>query len=327
MRRHDRPVLGPGGPRGGPRSGLRGGLPEPEGNRPDERRARTLFVVLLLVSFIVITLDARSRDDSPVDPLRTAAGAVFGPLETAAATVSRPLASLTDYFGDVRDLRGTNERLQDENDRLRSRLRAGEFVRHRALGLDRLLQVGRQRDERLVPAQVTAMSGGQTFSRTVTIDAGRRDGVRPDMTVLNGDGLVGRVIEATSGSATVLLIVDPDSVVGGRVGTSMELGFISGEGDVGEQARLRMELVDRVANPGHGDTVVTWGSKGGAPYVAGVPIGSVRQVITSPRELSKTVIVQPYVDFSALDMVGVVVDADGPRKARVRASAPPGGRR
>jgi rod shape-determining protein MreC len=172
----------------------------------------------------------------------------------------------------------------------------------------------------VVPAQVTAMGGGQTFSRTVTIDAGRSDGVRPDMTVLNPQGLVGRVIEASSTSATVLLVIDPDSVVGGRLGSSMELGFIRGEGDIGEQGRLRMELVDRVTSPKTGDSIVTWGSRNGAPYVAGVPIGSVEKVITSPRELSKTVVVRPYVDFSSLDVVGVVVDANRPGD-RTRADA------
>jgi len=55
--------------------------------------------------------------------------------------------------------------------------------------------------------------------------------------------------------------------------------------------------------------VVTWGSQGGGPYVPGVPIGSVRKVYSSPLEQAKRAIVEPYVDFSALDVVGVVVDA------------------
>lgn len=288
------------------------------------RRARTTLVILLLASFIIITLDARRTADSPVDAMRTGAGAVFGPLETVAATLMSPVTGVVDYVGNVRDLRTANDELQRENDRLRSRLRAADFVRNRSAALDRLLDVGRRDDQRLVPAQVTAMGGGQTFSRTVTIDAGRDDGVRPDMTVLNGEGLVGRVIDASPRAATVLLIIDPDSVVGGRLGESMELGFISGEGDIGDAGRLRMQLVDRVADPGVGDDVVTWGSRNGAPYVAGVPIGSVTQVLTSPRELSKTVVIEPFVDFSSLDVVGVVTSA---RRPTDRADAAEGVRR
>jgi rod shape-determining protein MreC len=319
MRRDDRPILGPGGFRGGPD-------PLDDRERRD-RRARTVLIVLLLASFIVITLDARRPDDSPVEPLRVVAGAVFGPLENGAATMMSPVTRVTDYFGDVERLHATNNELRQENELLRSRLRTAGFARQHQGELDQLLTLGRQRDDQVVPAQVTAMGGGQTFSRTVTIDAGRSDGVRPDMTVLNPQGLVGRVIEASGTSATVLLAIDPDSVVGGRLGSSMELGFIRGEGDIGEQGRLRMELVDRITNPKVGDSIVTWGSRNGAPYVAGVPIGSVEKVITSPRELSKTVVVRPYVDFSSLDVVGVVVDSHRPGdRARADAGHARGGR-
>jgi rod shape-determining protein MreC len=314
MRRGSGPPRRPESPHGGP---------EPEDQRRGERRARTTLVVLLLAAFIVITLDAHRPEPSPVDPLRAAAGEVFGPLETGAAAVTSPLTDVTDYFGDVAALQRANERLRDQNDRMRSRLRTADFARQRDAELDRLLDLGRQRDDRVVPAQVTAMGGGQTFSRTVTIDAGRSDGVRPDMTVLNAQGLVGRVIAASDTTATVLLVIDPDSVVGGRLARSLELGFISGEGDVGEAGRLRMQLLDRLSNPRIGDDVVTWGSEGGAPYFAGVPIGAVERVVTSPRELSKTVVLDPFVDFSSLDVVGVVVNRER-RGARTDAS---GGRR
>jgi rod shape-determining protein MreC len=286
-----------------------------------DRRARTVLVLLLLASFAVITLDAQRADDTPVDAMRTAAGAVFGPLETAAATVATPVTGVTGYFGDVADLRAQNRRLEARSERLRSRLRTTEFVRNRRAQVDRLLATARGQDRQVVAAQVTALGGAQSFSRTVTIDAGRRDGVRPDMTVLNGDGLVGRVVAASPTTATVLLVIDPDSVVGGRVGRNMELGFVSGEGDIGDRGRMRMQLVDRVADPARGDTVLTWGSRNGAPYVAGVPIGSVTEVLTSPRELSKTVVIEPYVDFSSLDVVGVVVGHD----ARDRVEASRGG--
>jgi rod shape-determining protein MreC len=323
MRRDDRPTLGPGGVRGGP-----GG---PGDRPPNNRRARTVLVLLLLASFVLITLDARRPDASPVEPLRSAASAVFGPLESAAATVLGPVTGVSGYFGDLERLRAENAQLRRQNDRLLSRLRTRPYVQNRGTEMARLLAAARRQHRRVVPAQVVAVGGAQTFSHTVTIDAGREDGVLPDMTVLNGDGLVGRVLTASASTASVLLVIDPDSVVGGRLGGSMELGFISGGGDIADAGRLRLELVDRLARTGPGDTVVTWGSRGGVPYVPGVPIGSVTRVLTSPRELAKTVLIDPYVNFSALERVGVVVDAgrgahdkvgptDGPRGG-VRLSA------
>jgi rod shape-determining protein MreC len=43
------------------------------------------------------------------------------------------------------------------------------------------------------------------------------------------------------------------------------------------------------------------------PYVAGIPIGTVASVYSTPRNLAKRAVLTPYVDFSALDVVGVVV--------------------
>jgi rod shape-determining protein MreC len=154
------------------------------------------------------------------------------------------------------------------------------------------------------------MGPAQSFSQTVTIDAGTSSGIHEDMTVLNNDGLVGRVIRADRSTATVLLLVDRDSVVGGRLGSSLEIGFLQGRGVVGDDGRLDLDLVDRAATPGHGDALLTWGSRNGAPYVPGVPIGRVVSVSSSPRDLSKHAVIDPFVDFSALDVVGVVVDAD-----------------
>ena len=150
----------------------------------------------------------------------------------------------------------------------------------------------------------------QSFSRTVTIDAGTSSGIRQDMTVLNNDGLVGRVISATRSTANVLLVLDTESVVGGRLGSNMEIGFLRGRGVTGDRGRLDLDLVDHSVTPAKGDVVVTWGSQNGKPYVAGIPIGKVESVYSTPRELAKHAVIDPYVDFTSLDVVGVVV----PRK-------------
>jgi rod shape-determining protein MreC len=141
----------------------------------------------------------------------------------------------------------------------------------------------------------------------VTIDAGSRAGVSPDQTVLNDDGLVGRVLRVTPTTATVLLVVDTQSVVGGRVGASMQVGFLHGEGGLGDHGSLDLQLVDASQAPAQGDTIVTWGSHDGAPYVSGVPIGRVTAVYASLRESTQRAVIKPFVDFAALDLVGVVV--------------------
>jgi rod shape-determining protein MreC len=275
-----------------------------------QRPSRGVLVLLLLASFTFITLDARGGDDSPVDPLRSVVGNVFGPAEEVAATVVRPFRTVPDFFTTNGTLRAEVEELEAENAALRGQLSTSDVARNRAAELDGLLRSAGDTGYALVPARVIAHGPAQSFSRTVTIDAGTSSGVHADMTVLNNRGLVGRVIRADRSTATVLLIVDRESVVGGRLGSNMEVGFLRGRGELGETGRLDLDLVDNAVTPAQDDVLVTWGSENGAPYVAGIPIGRVTSVFSSPRQLSKRAVIEPFADFSALDLVGVVVRAD-----------------
>lgn len=273
------------------------------------RPSRTVVTLLLLACFAVITLDLRGGSSSPVEPVRSAAGNVFGPVEEATAAVARPFRAVPGFLRRTGSLRADVARLEADNSALRARLATTIIDSNRAAELDGLLATSRRTGYALVPARVVAFGPAQAFSHTVTIDAGTSSGVHPDMTVVNNDGLVGRVILADRGTATVLLIVDSDSVVGGRLGSSMEVGFLRGRGAAGEQGRLDLDLVDDSVTPATNDLVVTWGSRNGAPYVSGVPIGRVLSVYSSPRQLSKQAVIAPLVDFTSLDLVGVVVEA------------------
>ncbi len=280
------------------------GLVRSAGMPREIRRRRTILVLVILASFTLIVLDARRSAGSPVEPLRHAAAAVFGPLESGATSARQPVDNLRDRFAEVDRLKAENEKLKADNEKLTSDLRTTDYARNRAAELDRLLKVAPKYT--VTPARVIGIGSGQSFNHTVTIDAGTADGVRPDMTVLNGDGLVGRVVRTTEATATVLLIGDRNSTVGGRLNTTLALGFVSGRGEVGSSASLDYKLVDLKARPKAGDRIVTWGSSGNAPYVPGVPIGTVTSVTAVQGALGSTALVKPFVDPSRIDTVGVV---------------------
>jgi len=279
------------------------GLVRSAGLPREIRRRRTVLVLVILASFTLIVLDARRSAGSPVEPLRYAAAAVFGPLESGAASARQPVDNLRDRFAEVDRLKAENEKLKADNEKLTNDLRTTDYARNRAAELDRLLKVAPAYT--VTPARVIGIGSAQSFNHTVTIDAGTADGVRPDMTVLNGDGLVGRVVRTTEGTATVLLIGDRNSTVGGRLSSTMALGFVSGRGEVA--GTLDYKLVDLRARPKVGDRIVTWGSKGNVPYVPGVPIGTVTSVTPNEGTLGSTATVKSFVDPSRIDLVGVVI--------------------
>jgi rod shape-determining protein MreC len=274
--------------------------------------SRAVVGLLVAASLTVITVDAASGEDSPIDPARAVVGNVIGPVETSTATAVRPFRETFEYFSSNDDLRADVARLSAQNSRLRSEAQQVPLDRNRLAELDGLTTTANQTGYALVAARVVGMGPMQSFSRTVTIDAGTSSGIRPDMTVLNNDGLVGRVLSTTRTTANVLLVLDTDSVVGGRLGSNMEIGFLRGRGVTDDRGRLDLDLVDHSVTPAQGDVVVTWGSQNGVPYVAGIPIGKVESVYSTPRELAKHAVIDPFVDFTSLDVVGVVV----PRKTQ-----------
>ena len=279
-----------------------------------DRRGSSRFVVgsMLVASLAVITVDAAGGDSSAIDPARRAVAGVMGPIESGTADAVRPFQATLDYLSSNNKLRADVARLSAQNSQLRSQAEQVPLDRNRLAELDGLTHTANQTGYALVAARVIGMGPMQSFSRTVTIDAGTSSGVRRNMTVLNTDGLVGRVIRASSTTADVLLIVDTDSVVGGRLGSNNEIGFLRGRGGTTQRGRLDLDTVDNSVVPAKGDVVVTWGSQNGVPYVAGIPIGSVETVYTNPRELARHAVIDPYVDFTSLDVVGVVV----PRNTR-----------
>ena len=271
----------------------------------DTRESRLLLVLLIAIAFALITVDIRGGEDSPVDGARQAAAAVFGPVEDGVATVVDPVGDAVSAVRDSGDRHDRLATLEKENAALKARLGSDDRNRSRLGQLDKMLKSAGAGRYGIKGAEVIAIGAAQGFSWTVTIDIGADDGVKRDMTVLNGDGLVGRVTTVGPGTSTVLLANDPDFTVGTRMEGSDELGFASGQGD----RPLRVQLLNGKAKVRKGDRLVTFGSQADKPFVPGVPVGFVSRVDPSGGDLTRTIYVTPFVGFTKLDIVGVVVEA------------------
>ncbi|MFI1809812.1 rod shape-determining protein MreC [Streptomyces sp. NPDC020422] len=271
----------------------------------DTRESRLLLVLLIAIAFALITVDIRGGQESPVDGARQAAAAVFGPVENGVASAVDPIGNA---IGAVRDSGERHNRiaaLEQENAALKAKLGSDDRNRNRLRELDAMLKTAGAGQYGIKGAEVIAIGAAQGFSWTVTIDVGARDGIRRDMTVLNGSGLVGRVTTVGPSTSTVLLANDPDFTVGTRMEKTDELGFATGQGD----RPLLVQLLNGKAKVKPGDRLVTFGSQADKPFVPGVPVGEVVRVDPAGGGLTRNIYVRPYVGFTKLDIVGVVVQA------------------
>lgn len=265
-------------------------------------RQRLALLVLVLVSISFIAADVHADSASPLSSLRSGVGSVLGPVQRVAGSIFAPVVGGVRSLGSLSSDHRRAKQLAADNARLRGQLRAAELDRDRSRQLAGLDLLAGRGGYTVVPAHVIALGPRPGFDWTATIDAGSRDGVRVDQTVVTGAGLVGRIKLVSPYTATVLLAIDTSSAVGSRLESSGQLGITTGNG----QRPMRLRLLDPQANVRIGDRLVT-GPYGVSSYAAGVPIGQVSAVSGDSSGSFRTAEVRPYVDFTALDVVGVVV--------------------
>ncbi len=268
----------------------------------DSRRTRLVLGVLLLVAIALITVDFRDGGTSPV---RNVGADIFGPVERVTHDVTSPVSSLFDSITGGPSAQNTIASLQRENAELRAQLSEAQLSKTAKKQLAQLLQLDAG-GYRIVTANVIAAGGD--YSDTVTLDAGRNDGIEPDETVLNGTGFVGTVTQVSGDTSTVLLADDASSVVGVQMAGGGEIGEATGTGkSMSGSGMLRLSLfgTNTVLQPGQ--EVVTYASINDRPEVPGVPIGTVVSVSSSGGSLTQNALVQPFVNFTTLGVVGIVV--------------------
>jgi len=232
------------------------------------------------------------------------------------------VASLFDSITGGPSAQGTIASLQRENAELRAELSQAQLSKADSKQLSQLLQLDAG-GYRIVAASVIAAGGD--YSDTVTLDAGRNEGIKPNETVLNGSGFVGTVTGVSADTSTVLLADDASSVVGVQMAGSGQIGDVTGTGkSMSGSGLLRLDLFAANAVLKPGQQVITYASVGDQPEVPGVPVGTITSVTASAGSLTQTALVRPVVNFTALGVVGVVVEvpAYNPRVSVLPRPAP-----
>src|SRR5262245_2092434 len=260
------------------------------------QRSGYLFLGVILGHILLISAQVTTKTGVPM--LEQVTFGIF-------SEVQRGISS---GFGGVRRVWGNYVGLRyvkQENDTLKKQLADAQValqqqraLADRATGLEKLLELRDRVSLQTTAAEIIGVAATQDF-RTVTIDKGRRDGLRPDMAIISPAGIVGRVIVPSARSAKVQLLVDRNEEAGAIIERSRAQGVVVGTGE----DRLRLENVSETADIVHGDTVVSSGIEG--IYPKGFVIGTIDAVEKSGPAY-KRITVKPAVDFSSLEEVLVV---------------------
>ena len=248
----------------------------------------------VLLAGTALTLMILGKADSPVvERLRvTITDAAMPVLEV----LTHPIVSVNAVVDTVNDLvylRSENTRLRAENERLRGWHDAARLLEQENIAFRDLLGFVADPQPVFISARVIGDSGG-AFVRSQLLNAGAADGVRNGQAVVNGDGLVGRVVSTGERSSRVLLLTDLNSRIPVAAETSRVRGILAGDNT--DNPRLDFLPVDADLKPG--DRIVTTGRGGMLP--PGLPVGIVVSVEDG------VILVEPFIDWGKLEYVRVL---------------------
>ena len=254
---------------------------------------RAMFVLLVTVSLGALIVG--KAEVYVFDWVKSAVGDLLAPVLYAVTVPVRAARDVGSNLGRVAALTEENDWLRAENARLRQWQALARRLDGQNRELRRLLRFDPGEEVRMVAAHVIADTGGP-YARSLLMDAGSRQGVRPDQAVVSGEGLVGRVMSAGLRSARVLLITDRRSHVPVLAGQDRVHAILVG--DNGNRPKLR--FLPRNATVAPGDIVVTSGR--GGVFPPGLPVGDVGPAMRSGDRVD----VVPHVDWTRLQFVRVI---------------------
>jgi len=269
------------------------------------QRTGYLFLAVMLGHVILISAQVNTRRGVPI--LQVVTFGLFAEVQRASSSMISTLRGGWTNYVSLRDVHAENETLKAQLAEAQVELQEQRALAERSRGLLATLGLRDRSNLKTLAADVIGAGATPDF-KTVTIDRGTADGVRPDMAVMAPAGVVGRVVVPSARAAKVQLLVDRAAAAGVLIERSRSQGVAVGNGD----EFLRMEYVSEIADVAVGDRVVTSGIDG--IYPKGYIVGKVEAVEKNGNSY-KQILVRPAVDFSSVEEVLVVLTPTPGREA------------
>ena len=268
---------------------------------PRTNRNRIILIVIIIVCVTVVTLYVRESDGGPLHRVQNFFLDMVSPVSSAFAKIFRPIKDGFVNLFHLPSLSKERADLQREVAQLRTeRIESGELVAENQ-ELRALLKWQQTQAELTTVGTDIIGQSPDNWQRLMIVSKGSTSGIKKYMGVATEEGLVGRVISVGSRSSVVQLITDSRSGVGARDQRSRETGIVEGRNE--EVIRFVPMREDADVRPG--DIIETSGLGGTVP--PGIVIGRVSEVKKRSSGLARFVEVKPFVRFSKLNKVLIII--------------------
>ena len=260
-------------------------------------RQRTGYLFMAVIIGHIVLISAQVNTERGVPLLEAVTFGTFAEVQRGASSMIGGVRTSWDDYLALQSVRSDNEQLRREVAQLQVALQQQRALAQQSRTLVELLKLREATQLDTVAAGVIAGSASPDF-RTLTIDKGSADGLRPDMAVIAPAGVVGRIITPSARAAKVQLLIDRNAAAGAIIERSRAQGVVEGTG-----GSLLLNYVSGTADVQSGDVVSTSGIDG--IYPKGFVIGQIESVERSAGAFG-AIVIRPAVDFSSIEAVLVV---------------------
>ena len=260
-----------------------------------------VVITTIILIIIVILSNVNIKEISYLENIFTS---IVMPIQNGFVYLKNKIEGNQDFFTNIDTLKAENEELKKKNSELEKSLRELEIVKSENETLKEYVNLKDKYSEyKTIPAYIINKDI-QNYTKTIIINVGEKDGVKPNMTVIADQGLVGYVISTTSRTAKVQTIIDTATSVSSVITSSRETVVVSGT--LEDNSTLRATYIPTDATLMENDTLETSGL--GGIYPKGIRIGTIKQIVNTKNIIDRYAYIQTAVDFGKLETVLVITN-------------------
>ncbi len=262
-------------------------------------------VFFLLLFFTVAIVFVSYRFPNLLLPVRNGVESVVVPMQRGINVVGRSISDKLEALGNLKNLQAENEELKARVEALTMQNQLVSQEKYELNSLQELYELDvKYPDYKKVAARIIARESNGWYN-IFTIDKGSEDGIKENMNVMAGNGLVGIVISVRKNSATIRSIIDDNSKVSGMFLKTSDTCIVSGDlNSMMSDGRIKVSMIPINADINENDEIVT--SHISDKFQQGILIGYVTDIKIDSSNMTKTAYLTPVVDFEHLDDVLII---------------------
>lgn len=264
------------------------------------------YILAVIVVFCLVVGVISYRFDEKMTPVRSAVGGVITPMQKGINVIGSKMAEKIDYITTMQKTVDENKKLQNQIDELSTENKLLQQDKYELEEFRKLYDLDEQYAGYSKVAARVISSDSDNWYNSFVIDKGSQDGIKVNMNVMAGDGLVGIVVKVNKSYSRVRSIIDDSSNVSGTILKNSENCIVSGNLNLMNEGLIEVSGIDGNAKIEEGAEVVT--SQISDKFLPGILIGYIRDLKKDSSNVTQTGYLSPVVDFTGLKMVLVITE-------------------